>query len=55
MIESNRAMSDTPASTILPRKQGEARRVAATAYEFRGCVICGLSLQSGIMVASYEI
>lgn len=47
-------MSDDPASPILPRKQGEARRVAASAYEFRGCVVCGLTLQSGIMVAHLD-
>lgn len=47
-------MPDGSTSPILPRKQGEARRVAATAYEFRGCVVCGLTLQSGIMVAHLD-
>ncbi len=47
-------MLDDPVSPILPRKQGEARRVAAAAYEFRGCVVCGLTLQSGIMVAHLD-
>jgi predicted restriction endonuclease len=47
-------MAHDPITPILPRKQSEARRVAATAYEFRGCVVCGLTLQSGIMVAHLD-
>lgn len=47
-------MQKDPISLILPRKQGEARRVAAAAYEFRGCVVCGLTLQSGIMIARLD-
>jgi HNH endonuclease len=46
-------MTDGP-PLILPRKQTEARRVAAATYEFRGCVVCGLTLQSGIMVAHLD-
>lgn len=45
---------DEPASPTLPRKQAEARRVAAATYEFRGCVVCGLTLQSGIMIAHLD-
>ena len=42
------------ASTSLPRKQGEARRAASAAYQFRGCVVCGLDLQTGINVAHLD-
>lgn len=47
-------MPDDIPSPILPRKQNEARRVATATYEFRGCVVCGLTLQSGIMVAHLD-
>jgi hypothetical protein len=44
-------MPDDRVFPILPRKQGEARRVAAAAYEYRCCVVCGLQLPTCIMIA----
>jgi hypothetical protein len=48
------ALPDDPASPILRRKQGEARRVAAAAYEFRCCVICGLQIPTCLMIAHLD-
>lgn len=44
---------DEPPLT-LPRRQGEARRVAAAAYEYRCCVVCGLQLQASLTVAHLD-
>jgi len=42
------------ASLILPRKQSEARRVAAAAYEYRCCVVCGLQIPTCLMIAHLD-
>lgn len=42
------------APITLPRKQGEARRVAAKAYEFRCCVVCGLQLPACLTIAHLD-
>jgi hypothetical protein len=38
----------------LPRKQGEARRVAAKHYPFRCCIVCGLQLPASLTVAHLD-
>jgi len=38
----------------LPRNQGEARRIAAAAYEFRCCVVCGLQIPTCLMIAHLD-
>jgi hypothetical protein len=44
---------DEPPLT-LPRRQREARRVAAAAYEYRCCVVCGLQLPASLTVAHLD-
>lgn len=39
---------------ILPRKQGEARRIASTAYRYRCCVVCGLQISTCLTVAHLD-
>lgn len=38
----------------LVRKQGQARRVAADAYEYVCCVVCGLELRASLTVAHLD-
>jgi hypothetical protein len=42
------------APTILPRKQEEARRVAAATYRFHGCVVCGLQIPTCLNIAHLD-
>ena len=47
-------MLEDPVSLILPRNQGQARRIAATAYEYRCCVVCVLQLPTCLMIAHLD-
>jgi hypothetical protein len=42
------------AVNVLPRKQAVARRIAMGAYPFRCCVVCGLQIQTCLMVAHLD-
>ena len=42
------------AVNLLPRKQAAARRIAMGAYPFRCCVVCGLQIQTCLMVAHLD-
>lgn len=47
-------MKDSPNSAPLGRNQGEARRIAATAYPFRCCVVCGLQIPTCLTIAHLD-
>ena len=47
-------MPQEPVSPILPRNQGEARRVANEKYPFRCCVICGLQVSTCLDLAHLD-
>jgi hypothetical protein len=42
------------APITLPRKQGEARRVAAEAWKYRCCVVCGLQMPACLTIAHLD-
>lgn len=39
---------------VLPRRQAEARKVAAAHYPYKCCVICGLTLDAALSVAHLD-
>jgi hypothetical protein len=46
--------NDEPALPILPRNQGEARRVARQHYPFVCCVVCGLQIETCLTIAHLD-